>query len=331
MDKLFWTSQDITKLFKVSKQTLLNAEERGDIPVAVRVNRGKIGVRNWSTDQIPTIGKVFGFLKKPNNQIVITIYAPKGGVLKTTFCFNLARILALNGMKTLIIGLDPIQASITNYTFPIEDVESIDDLSNDFNGLYHYFFENVPLENIIQKTDIETLDIIPETPELGQLDLKIQNSTRREYFFKEKLIPNLSNYDVILYDNNPGWSKLVENSLSSSNVVVTPMGCDIESFKAIDKCLSVLNTFQKEAKIDWKNRFCIPTLLERNKISQEIYNAYSANYKEHIILSPIRRSIKGQEARVVNKCVFEHEPSSELANDYYYAITEIWKKILSNN
>lgn len=328
MDKLFWTSQDVTKLFKISKQTLLYAEEKGDIPKAERINRGKIGVRQWTIEQIPEIGKHFGFLKKPKNQTTITIYAPKGGVLKTTFCFTLARILALNGMKTLIVGLDPIQASITNYTFPSEAIESIDELSSDFNGLYHYFIENVKIDKIIQKTNLSTLDIIPETPELGQLDLKIQNATRREYFFKEKLLPAISEYDVVLFDNNPGWSKLVENSLAASNIVITPMGCDIESFKAIDKCLSVLNTFQKEAKIDWKHRFNVPTLLERNKISQEIYNAYSINYKDHIILYPIRRSVKGQEARVVNQCVFEHEPTSELASDYYFAITEIWKKII---
>lgn len=334
MEKIYWTSTDIRKIYRLkgrmSPQTLLNAEEKGTIPKANRISRGKVEVRQWHIEQIPSIGEQFGFLSPPTQQVRICVYAPKGGVLKTTFCFNLARTLALNGIKTLIIGLDPIQSSITNYTLPQKKIESLEDISNDSNGLYHYLFEKVPLEKIIRKTSIPTLDVISETPELSHVDLKLKMTTRREYFFKEKIIPNLKDYQVILFDNNPGWSQLVENSLTASNVIITPMGCDIESYKAIDKNISILSSFQEEAKIEWNHFLQIPTLLERNKLSQQIYAAYINSYGDSVISFPIRRSIKGQEARAFYQCVLEHEPTSELAQDYYDAITEVWKRISKN-
>ena len=77
--KINWTSSDIQKLYHLnerikSKQTLLNAEERGDIPKANRVSRGKIQVRQWSLEQLPSIGNKFGFLKKPSVQKIICKY-----------------------------------------------------------------------------------------------------------------------------------------------------------------------------------------------------------------------------------------------------------------
>src|SRR5689334_18493784 len=102
-----WTTTDIDRLFRIperikSRKTLVNAEERGEIPTASRVLRGKIPVRQWSVAQLPAIGERFGFLNKPSSQKVICVYTPKGGVLKTSFAYNLARVLALNGIKTLI-------------------------------------------------------------------------------------------------------------------------------------------------------------------------------------------------------------------------------------
>jgi chromosome partitioning protein len=106
-----WTTSDVDKLFKISDRvkspkTLVNAEERGEIPTASRVLRGKIPVRQWALPQLPAIGERFGFLSKPISQKVICIYTPKGGVLKTSLCYNMARMLALNGIKTLIAGQD---------------------------------------------------------------------------------------------------------------------------------------------------------------------------------------------------------------------------------
>lgn len=335
MDKIYWTSTGIRKLFrlndKISPQTLLNAEERGLIPKAKRISRGKVEVRQWHISQLPTIGAQFGFLPRPKKQIVICIYAPKGGVLKTTTGFNFGRIQALNGNRTLLIGLDPIQASLTNYTLPKKEIESLEDISTNYYGLYHHISEKISLDKIIQHTSLPTLDVIPETPELSNLDRYLKNATRREYFFKEKIIPLLKNYDIIIFDNNPGWSQLVENSLTSSNVIITPMGCDIESYKAIDSSLSILFSFKEDAKIQWDNFFQIPTLLEKNKLSQQIYAAYMNNYKDSLIPSPIRRSIKGQEARAFNQCVFEHDPGSDLSQDYYDVINAIWERVIKNN
>lgn len=330
MEKIKFSSVDIYGLFQMkdrykSRTTLLNAEEKGLIPKANRVKHGSVNVRQWSIDQVPDIGRHFGFLKKPNSQKIISIYTAKGGVLKTSYAYTMGKTLALNGVKTLIIGLD-IQCSITKIILPEIEINSLAEMREVplRLGMFHYMYEKVPLNKIIHKTSLPTLDVIPETHDLNMLERSLTLEKRREYFFKDKLIPKLQDYDVVIFDNGPNWNQLTENSLTASNIVISPIGCDVNSYQAIDINLEIIEEFQQTMKLEWSNFLITPTLLETNKLSQQIYAAYVNNYADKIVAFPIRRAIKGQEALLVQQSIFEYSPSSPLANDYFEQLTYIW-------
>src|ERR1700722_19919297 len=122
MQKEYLTSADIRNLYRIDEryktiQTIYKAEERGEIPKAKRISRGKVEVRNWTISQLPAIGKRFGFLKSPDKEHIICKYIQKGGLLKTTPCFYGACPFSLNGIKTLVICLD-FECSITDIILP---------------------------------------------------------------------------------------------------------------------------------------------------------------------------------------------------------------------
>lgn len=334
MEKQFWSNSDIHRLFRLdlknkSRQTLFNAEERGEIPKANRVARGSTLARQWTLGQLPQIGARFGFLKKPEKQQILCIYTAKGGVLKTTLAYSLARILALNGIKTIVIGLD-IQCSITDIALPPADLQSLDDFKNEHFGLYHYFFDNIPLDQIIKHTSLPTLSIIPETTALNVLEKKSRLEPRREYLFKDKLIPKLQEYDVIIFDNGPSWNQLIENALTTANSIISPIGCDIGTFQALQTNLNTLIEFKDVMKLDWDNFFLVPTLLEKTKLSQQIYGSYLNQYADRVLPTPIRRGIKGQEAILLGQSAMEHDSRTPLAQDYFELSQELWNRILLN-
>ncbi|MFM8454595.1 MAG: ParA family protein [Gammaproteobacteria bacterium] len=200
-----WSLGEIQKLFKLkdkvkSRQTLFNAEERGEIPTSIRVSRGKTAVRMWSTQQLPKIGERYGFLQKPKGQEVLCIYTAKGGVLKTTLAYSLGRALALNGIKTIIIGLD-IQCSVTEILLSRPELSALEDYNDsEYYGLYQFLYGKVPFKKIIKSTDLPTLDIIPELPDLNLLEKKLRLENRREYVFRDKILPKLKDYDVVIFD-----------------------------------------------------------------------------------------------------------------------------------
>ena len=214
-----------------SKSTLLNAEKRGDIPQAKRVQRGQVSIREWGIDDLPSIGKKFGFLKKPEKQLVISTYVQKGGVLKTSSTYTIARTCALHGLNTLIIGLD-FECSITDVIMPTNEDDLLLKNVQGHKGLNDFFMNNTQIKDIISKTSIPTLDVIPENHELGSLERWMNRQTRKEYLFKDKLIPALTNYDVIIYDLGPRWDHLSECALTSSNVILMPLACELLAFQS---------------------------------------------------------------------------------------------------
>jgi len=330
-EKELWSISEIEKLFRLkqkikSRQTFFKLEEKGVIPKSTRVKRGKSNIRQWHISQLPEIGAKCGFLKQPRNQKIICVYTAKGGVLKTTLSYNLARTLALNGIKTIIVGLD-IQCSVTDIALPLEEAESLEQSSEKSLGLYNHLVEKVPINKIIKHTDIPTLDIIPESPDLNILEKRIRIINRREYLFRDKLIPKLSDYKVIIFDNGPSWNQLIESALTASSVVLSPIGCDIGTYQALQTNLETLTDFSHTMELKWKHFLLIPTLLEKTKLSQQIYGSYLNRFPKTIISAPIRRAAKGQESIVLRQSIFENDPASLLAQDYFELLQLVWNKI----
>ncbi len=332
LEKTTYTSTELVKIFRMTSSlpnTLIAAEKSGYIPKAARIKRGKVDVRQWTIDQVPAIGSRYGFLKKPKSTRVICVYTAKGGVLKSSFSYNLGRMLALNGQRVLLCGLD-IQGSLTDMVLRPLAVESLDEYQK-FKGIWDAVEDKKLISKYIIKTPLPTLDIIPETPDLGPLEKMIRNMTKREFFLKEKIVdPLRKNYDVIIFDNSPNWNLLIENALTASNVVISPVGCDLGTYQALETNLAMTFDFKREMKLEWDNFILLPTLLEKNKLSSQIYGAYLNHYPEFIIHTPIRRAVRGQESLTMRQSAIEYDVRSDLAQDYFESVETIWSRILES-
>ena len=330
MEQIHWTNSDIRKLYKMetrfkSIQTLYNAEDRGDIPLAQREARGKVSTRIWQIDQLPSIGKRFGFLKSPDKQKVLCTYMQKGGVYKTTTSYNRARTLALNGIKVLLIGLDP-ECSITDIIIPQQELNRLDDFEQG-KGLYHYFSDNIPLDEIIRPTSLPTLDFIPETHDLVKLNKWMAYEKRREYIFLDRLISQLSKYEVIIFDNSPTWNHLVENAILVSSAIIMPLGCSLLAYNASATNMQNIWDFQEVMKLMNQELIMFSTGLERSSLSQQINATYLSRYVDYMITTPIRKSVKWEEALMSKQTILEYAPGSAQAEEYYHLICEEWSRI----
>lgn len=243
-------------------------------------------------------------------------------VLKTTTTFNEARTLALNGIKTLIIGQDS-ECSITDVIKPRAEVLKLDDTERTL-GLFHLLVENAPISDVIQSTSIPTLDIIPETHDLVVLDKWLNQQKRREYVYIDKLIPLLKNYEVIIFDNCPSWNHLIENSIVASDCILSPLGCDLLAYNACETNLATILEFQDVMGLSNQKLIMFSTLLERSSLSQQINGKYLEKFSRYIIPTSIRVSVKGQEALMHRQTILEYAPTSSLAEEYYSLIKEIW-------
>jgi chromosome partitioning protein len=326
-----WTPSEIIKLYRIekTKTSLYRDEASGLIPKAQRIKRGKTEIRIWEQKDLPEIGKSYGFLFPPTDLKIISVYTPKGGVLKSTISLNLARMLALNGIKTLVIGLD-VQCTVTHNLSKDEEINNLIDIK-EVNGLYETakLVEEggCSIEETLLPTDLPTLFYIPESSNLNLLEQRIRDESRREHYLERLIKPIKNRFQAIIFDNSPNWNFLIQNSLAAATDVICPIACDIETFRSLTQNIEMINEFKSKMELIWSNFILIPTKVERTKLSTQIEAQYRTLFPELITASSVRVAAKGQESSLEKLSVIEYDATSQLADDYYEIVKDIWNRI----
>jgi chromosome partitioning protein len=161
------------------------------------------------------------------------------------------------------------------------------------------------------------------------LEQRIRDENRREHFLDRLIKPLKKNFDVIIFDNSPNWNFLIQNSLVAATDVICPIACEIETYRSLAKNIQMINDYKCNMELNWNNFILIPTKLERTRISTQIEATYKTLFSELITSGSIRNAAVGQESSLVQTSAIEYDPKSNLAEDYYDIINDIWGRINS--
>lgn len=207
---------------------------------------------------------------RPRKKIIATIYAPKGGVGKTTLAHNLASIFPLFGVRTLAVDLD-FQSNLT-LAFGYDSELTIEEARE--NGLTpedvitHHFGDLMPdwptsrqrLSSVIKKPfGQHGPHLIPADLTLDRLDtmltyyvlegrkadLKIA-SLLKEGMDGQNEHFDLSHYDLILFDAAPAKNRITRGALLASDFVITPVSMEKFSTKALSYLSTVLGEMREQ-------------------------------------------------------------------------------------
>lgn len=247
---------------------------------------------------------------------IISIANQKGGCGKTTTAVNLSGGLALFGMKTLLVDMDPQGNASMTYGVNIEDIPiSMADVLLDPEIEMKY--------NIFNKGSIH---IAPSNPTLNYAEERLHTMKGKVTRLKEKLREVEGYYDYIVIDCPPNIGILTTNALMASKWVIVPVDMGFYSLVGIRQLLARVEEVGAIHESSLQIRVLLTMFDEKNTLSWQIKEKVADAFKDRMFKTAIRRDVRLAEAPSHLKSVFEYDWEGEGAEDYLNLAREVLLK-----
>ncbi|HHT9125316.1 MAG TPA: ParA family protein [Candidatus Brocadiia bacterium] len=245
----------------------------------------------------------------------IALANQKGGVGKTTSTANLGACLALLGKKVLVIDLDP-QANLSIHL-------GVNIYENN-RSVYHLISGSCKPDEVISKTEIENLHIIPSNIDLAGAEIELVGIVGREIILKENLGNILERYDYVLIDCPPSLGLLTLNALTTANEIFIPLQTEFFALQGVSKLMETFEIVRKRLNHNLEISGIIPCMhAARTKLNQEVLEKIKNYFEDKVFKTIIRKNIKLSESPSYGKPIVTYEPASHGAEDYMALAKEV--------
>ncbi|CAN5512618.1 hypothetical protein BH10ACT11_BH10ACT11_07950 [soil metagenome] len=251
---------------------------------------------------------------------VISFANQKGGVAKTTTTLNLAVAFAEQGLRSLVIDLDP-QGNLTmSQGIDPDKVEK---------SMYDVLVTHMPLSEVIQSREI---DVAVSSIDLAGAEIAMSTQIGRERSLEKAIKGIWHEYDYICIDTPPSLGLLTINALTASDSVIVPVQCEYLSMRGLMQLQNTLEMIRDNLNPKVVIEGILPTMLDTRTVhAKEAVEILEENFGDLVFNSRIRKAIKFAEAPVRGSSVLKYDPKSNAA-DYYRDLAKevLAKEIVTN-
>lgn len=159
------------------------------------------------------------------------VFNQKGGVGKSTITCNLAAISAHQGMRTLVVDLDP-QGNTTQYLLGKGADQLEITVADFFDQTLNFKLNPKRTEDFVLATPFENLHVMPSDPGLEELQGKLE-SRYKIFKLRDALDELADDYDVVYIDTPPALNFFTRSALIAAERCLIPFDCDEFSRRAL--------------------------------------------------------------------------------------------------
>ncbi len=254
----------------------------------------------------------------PHNTRVVAIANQKGGVGKTTTAINFAASLAHYGQRILVIDLDPQGNASSGLGFPKDHVEQ---------GSIDVILGLSELDNTIQNTMVEGLDLLPATRELIGAEVELMQAEKRETRLKKALETTACHYDWVILDCPPSLGFLTINALVAADSVLIPVQAEYYALEGLGELLRTLSVVKKRLNSKLKREGIVLTLHDsRNKLCNLVEEQLRELFKGEVMETVIPRNVRLGEAPSYGRPITAYDPTCWGARAYLSLAREVLAK-----
>jgi chromosome partitioning protein len=258
-------------------------------------------------------------LPRPVRRRVLAVANQKGGVGKTTSTVNLAAGLALQGLRTLVVDLDPQGNAST--ALGIEHRAGTP-------SVYEVLLGEIGMVDAVAVSpQSSNLLCIPATIDLAGAEIELVSMVARESRLSRALsgvVLEELGVDYVFIDCPPSLGLLTVNALVAAPEVLIPIQCEYYALEGLGQLLRNIELVQAHLNPVLTVSTILLTMYDgRTKLADQVTAEVRQHFGDQVLRTVIPRSVKVSEAPGFAQTVLAYDPGSRGALSYLDAAREI--------
>jgi chromosome partitioning protein len=193
--------------------------------------------------------------------------------------------------------------------------------------LYDCMVNQTPAKEVILKSDIPFLDVIPSHIDLVGAEIEMINYPNRESVLKNVLDTLREDYDFIIIDCSPSLGLITVNALTAADSVIVPVQAEFFALEGLGKLLNTIKIVQNRLNPELKIEGLLMTMYDgRLRLCNQVVNEVRKHFEELVFTSIIHRNTRLSEAPSFGKPAILYDADSKGAINYLNLAKEILQK-----